>query len=74
MKGLLFSGLLALVSATFAAVANPHEELIALSEAGNGLIRLNQQTFDLLTSSKRTWSASIQLTALDARRKCSPCV
>jgi len=49
------------------------KQLTDLATAGNGVIKLDPKTFDLLTSSKRTWSASIQLTALDGRRKCFPC-
>lgn len=50
-----------------------YQQLKNLAAAGNGLIKLDSSSFDILTSSKRTWSASIQLTALDSRRKCNPC-
>lgn len=50
-----------------------HQQLKNLAAAGNGLIKLDSTSFDILTSPKRTWSASIQLTALDKRRKCNPC-
>lgn len=49
------------------------KQLADLAAAGNGVIKLDPKSFDLLTSPKRTWSASIQLTALDGRRKCFPC-
>ncbi|KAG1715701.1 hypothetical protein ID866_1464 [Astraeus odoratus] len=53
----------------FAAQKSPREELVELAAAGNGIIRLNDRTFDLLTSPKRDWSASIQLTALNPQRR-----
>ncbi|KAG6818101.1 hypothetical protein H0H87_000005 [Tephrocybe sp. NHM501043] len=67
--------LLALLSLPIclAAVADPIQQLSDLAKAGNGVIKLDTSTFDLLTSPKRTWSASVQLTAMDPRRKCSPC-
>ncbi|KAG6909699.1 hypothetical protein DXG01_015900 [Tephrocybe rancida] len=66
---------LALLSLPFclAAVADPQKQLLELANAGNGLIKLDSNTFDLLTSPKRTWSVSVQLTAMDSRRKCTPC-
>lgn len=64
---------LALLFAPFALAATTHEKLLKLAQQGNGLIKLDPKSFDLLTSPKRTWSASIQLTALDKRRKCTPC-
>ncbi|KAF9533002.1 oligosaccharyl transferase subunit OST3/OST6 family [Crepidotus variabilis] len=73
MKGLFFSGLLALLSTPFATASTPHEDVLQLAASGNGLIKLNAQTYELLTSPKRTWSASIQFTAMDAKRKCAPC-
>ncbi|KAF8163316.1 oligosaccharyl transferase subunit OST3/OST6 family [Crassisporium funariophilum] len=75
MKGILLAGLCAFLNLPFSFAATPHQQLIQLSAAGasNGIIKLDADTFDLLTSPKRTWSASIQLTALDARRKCNPC-
>ncbi|KAL0946875.1 hypothetical protein HGRIS_013041 [Hohenbuehelia grisea] len=50
-----------------------HQKLVDLAAAGNGLISLDGDSFDLLISPKRTWSATIQFTALDARRRCTPC-
>ncbi|KAG6866928.1 hypothetical protein C0991_003844 [Blastosporella zonata] len=67
--------LLALLSLPFclAAVADPLQQLSELAAAGNGVIKLDSKSFDLLTSPQRTWSVSVQLTAMDPRRKCSPC-
>lgn len=65
--------LFALLLAPLAFAATPHEQLVKLSQQGNGVIKLDSKTFDILTSPKRTWSTSIQLTALDKRRKCTPC-
>jgi len=50
-----------------------HQKLVDLATAGNGLINLNDATYDLLTSAKRNWSASVQFTALDVKRRCAPC-
>ncbi|KAF8201821.1 oligosaccharyl transferase subunit OST3/OST6 family [Pholiota molesta] len=73
MKSFLFAGLCALLSLPLSLAATPQEQLALLASAGNGVIKLNTETYDLLTSPKRTWSASIQLTALDTRRRCGPC-
>lgn len=73
MKSLLIAGLCALISLPSTLAATPQQQLVQLASAGNGVIKLNAETFDLLTSPKRTWSASIQLTALDPRRRCNPC-
>ncbi len=52
---------------------DPQKELIDLAAAGNGLIRLDAHSFDLLTGPNRNWSAAIQFTAMDKRRRCEPC-
>ena len=68
---------LALLSLPFClavAKGSPQEELAALAAAGDGDIRiLSERTFDMLTAPQRNWSASIQFTALDKRRRCAPC-
>jgi len=48
------------------------EQLVALAAANNGVIKLNDATYGLLTSPDRDWSAVIQLTALNSF-KCAPC-
>ncbi|KAL9715164.1 oligosaccharyl transferase subunit ost3/OST6 [Leucoagaricus gongylophorus] len=63
----------AVVVAIVAVAASPHDTLLDLAQKGHGLIRLDAHSYDLLTTPKRTWSASVQLTALDPRRKCAPC-
>ncbi|KAF4615316.1 hypothetical protein D9613_003071 [Agrocybe pediades] len=73
MKSFLFAGLAALATFSCVLAVSPEQRLVELANAGNGVITLNEDTFDLLTSPKRTWSASIQLTALDGRRRCGPC-
>lgn len=67
--------LLALCLVTLAAAAKktPHQELVGLAAAGNGHIKLDERTFDLLTAPSRNWSAAVQFTAMDARRRCAPC-
>lgn len=59
--------------AALAATSDDHQKLIDLAAAGNGNIKLDPHSFELLTSPKRTWSAAVQLTALDKRRRCGPC-
>lgn len=56
-----------------AALEAEHGQLVKLAAAGNGVIQLDEDTFNLLTHPKRTWSAAIQFTAMDKRRRCSPC-
>ncbi|TFL07636.1 oligosaccharyl transferase subunit OST3/OST6 family [Pterulicium gracile] len=51
----------------------PQERLAELAQKNNGVIPLDATTFELITGPKRTWSASIQLTAMDPRRRCGPC-
>jgi oligosaccharyltransferase complex subunit gamma len=50
-----------------------HDKLVKLAAAGNGVIKLDESMFNLLTHPKRTWSAAIQFTAMDKRRRCNPC-
>ncbi|KAJ3489078.1 hypothetical protein NLI96_g2379 [Meripilus lineatus] len=50
-----------------------HDELVRLASAGKGVINLDERTYNLLTTPKRTWSATVQLTAMDKRRRCAPC-
>ncbi|KAI0780830.1 oligosaccharyl transferase subunit OST3/OST6 family [Trametes elegans] len=49
------------------------EKLAKLAAANNGVIKLDESTYNLLTSPKRDWSATIHFTALDPRRRCAPC-
>ncbi|OSX65078.1 hypothetical protein POSPLADRAFT_1178709 [Postia placenta MAD-698-R-SB12] len=50
-----------------------HAKLVQLAAANDGVIRLDQSTYRLLTSPRRNWSASVQFTAMDKRRRCTPC-
>ncbi|TFY82622.1 hypothetical protein EWM64_g1387 [Hericium alpestre] len=52
---------------------NVQERFVNLAQQNDGIIKLDADTFDLLTSPKRNWSTSIQFTALDKRRRCNPC-
>jgi len=74
---MLLLPLLALVSLSLLARAAPADEtrqkLVALAAAGGGVIKLDSASYDLLTVPNRDWSASIEFTALDARRRCAPC-
>ncbi|XP_006458115.1 hypothetical protein AGABI2DRAFT_190476 [Agaricus bisporus var. bisporus H97] len=56
-----------------ALAADPVEQLSQLASRGNGNIKLDTRGFDLITSPKRTWSVTIQLTALSQRHKCTMC-
>jgi len=62
------------ISALAAKKASPdaHDQLVALAAANNGVIKLDDDSFGLLTSPNRNWSAVVQLTALKAF-KCAPC-
>jgi oligosaccharyltransferase complex subunit gamma len=64
---------LSLLPLSLAAKKSPHEQLVDLAAAGNGLIQLNEQTYDLLASPKRNWSAAVHFTALNPQRRCAPC-
>ncbi|KAI0006046.1 oligosaccharyl transferase subunit OST3/OST6 family [Russula compacta] len=68
-----FLSLLALPAIVLAAQDGPRQQLAKLAAENNGVINLDSKTFDLLTSPKRDWSASIHFTALDKRRRCGPC-
>ncbi|KAL0581709.1 oligosaccharyl transferase subunit ost3/OST6 [Marasmius crinis-equi] len=65
--------LLALPLAWAASVDETRQKLVDLAAASNGVIRLDPKAYDLLTSPNRDWSAAIQFTALDKRRRCLPC-
>ncbi|KAF9500853.1 oligosaccharyl transferase subunit OST3/OST6 family [Pleurotus eryngii] len=68
-----FTYLLPLLPLCWAASKDALNTLVDLAAASNGLINLDGNTFDLLTSPKRNWSVSIQFTAMDQRRRCAPC-
>ncbi|KAI8998550.1 oligosaccharyl transferase subunit OST3/OST6 family [Trametes punicea] len=65
--------LLALPFCIAASTQSTHEKLVQLAASNNGVIRLDENTYNLLTSPQRNWSASIHFTALDPRRRCGPC-
>lgn len=69
----LLTVLAVLATAASPVVSSSYQSLLDLARQGNGLITLNEHSYSLLTDPKRTWSASVQLTALDSRRKCAPC-
>ena len=68
-----FLSLLALPALVLAAHDSPRQQLVKLAAGNSGLINLDAQTFDLLVSPERDWSASIHFTALEKKRKCGPC-
>lgn len=62
-----------LLLAPLALAKDAQKTLTDLAAAGGGLIRLDAHSFDLLTAPNRNWSAAIQFTAMDKRRRCEPC-
>jgi oligosaccharyltransferase complex subunit gamma len=64
---------LLLPAIAFASQDNSSQQLVKLAAENNGIINLNPKVYDLLTSPKRDWSASILFTALDKKRRCGPC-
>ncbi|KAJ6630819.1 oligosaccharyl transferase subunit OST3/OST6 family [Mycena sp. CBHHK59/15] len=73
MRLLPLLALLVAPGALAASAVAARQKLVALAAAGSGLIKLDAATFDLLTAPNRDWSASIEFTALDHRRRCAPC-
>ncbi|KAI8970368.1 hypothetical protein BDF20DRAFT_121338 [Mycotypha africana] len=56
------------------AQASPKKnDIISLSEKGNGLISLNSNTYDRFTEGKRDYGLVVVLTALGSQFKCVPC-
>lgn len=49
------------------------EELSRLAAANNGVVTIDERTFEMLTLPNREWSSTIIFTAMDPRRKCGPC-
>ncbi|KAI0035077.1 oligosaccharyl transferase subunit OST3/OST6 family [Vararia minispora EC-137] len=52
---------------------SPQEKLVQLASKNNGLIKLDKASYELLSAPGRTWSYSVLFTALDKKRRCSPC-
>jgi oligosaccharyltransferase complex subunit gamma len=69
----IFALLLLPLTLVSAALDAEQDKLVKLAAAGKGVINLDEATFNLLTHPDRTWSAAIQFTAMDSRRKCIPC-
>ncbi|KAF8495608.1 oligosaccharyl transferase subunit OST3/OST6 family [Gautieria morchelliformis] len=71
---MLLLPLLSLLSLSCLAAAkqSPRERFTALAAANDGIVKLDDELYNLLTSPSRDWSAAIQLTALKSF-KCPPC-
>jgi oligosaccharyltransferase complex subunit gamma len=71
----LVPSILGLAASTVVSAAeSSHSQLVKLASTNaNGVIQLDSRTFDLVTSPRRNWTATIHLTALDPRRRCGPC-
>jgi oligosaccharyltransferase complex subunit gamma len=65
--------LLALPAVVLAVKDSAHQQLVKLAAENNGVVKLDAKIYDLITSPQRDWSASVLFTALDKRRKCTPC-
>ncbi|KAG8821991.1 regulator of ime2 [Serendipita sp. 399] len=50
-----------------------HEQLIDLAAKNAGVVPLDAELFEKITSKNREWSVSLQFTALSPTMKCSPC-
>jgi len=50
-----------------------HKQFVSLAANNRGIIPLDADLFDKLTAPDRTWSATVQLTALGKAMKCTPC-
>ena len=70
---LAFSALISALPTALAAKSSDRDTLVKLAAQGGGIIRLDSKTFDILTAPSRDWSSSIHLTALDKKRRCTPC-
>ncbi|KAH9946035.1 oligosaccharyl transferase subunit OST3/OST6 family [Epithele typhae] len=68
-----FLSLLALPFCLAASADSAYEQLTNLAKSNNGLIKLDDKSYGLLTHAKRNWTSSVHFTALDPRRRCAPC-
>jgi len=50
-----------------------HKHFVSLAANNGGAIPLDTDLFDQLTAPDRTWSATVQFTALGKAMKCAPC-
>ena len=50
-----------------------HKQFVSLAASNGGVIPLDADLFDKFTAPDRTWSATVQLTALGKAMKCTPC-
>ncbi|KAG2203567.1 hypothetical protein INT46_003344 [Mucor plumbeus] len=64
---------LVFVGFTLAQTDPKKDKLIALSEANNGIINLNANSYDRFTEGKRDYGMVVLLTALDSQFNCVPC-
>lgn len=64
---------LVFVGFTLAQADPKKDKLIALSEANNGVINLNSNSYDRFTEGKRDYGMVVLLTALDSQFNCVPC-
>ncbi|KAH8919351.1 hypothetical protein BT69DRAFT_1246530 [Atractiella rhizophila] len=76
MRFLSLLPLLSLFSIAAAATLTESERLLkfsTLARKNNGLIPLNDETYDELTAAPRNYSVSVLLTALSPQFQCAPC-
>lgn len=72
MKTLLF-GLCLLIVTCLAQLDSKKEKLISLAKEGNGLVKLNSNSYERFTEGKRTYGMVVLLTALGSQFGCTPC-
>ncbi|KAG8803154.1 oligosaccharyl transferase subunit ost3/OST6 [Serendipita sp. 398] len=76
-----FAGILAIACTALQALAASskvsqdavHEQLIDLAARNAGIVPLDADLFEKITSKNREWSVSLQFTALSPTMKCVPC-
>ncbi|OBZ75117.1 Dolichyl-diphosphooligosaccharide--protein glycosyltransferase subunit 3 [Grifola frondosa] len=69
----LLALLLAPLCLAAASTESTHAKLVQLAASNNGIINLDEHSYNMLTSPERTWSAAIHLTAMDPRRRSGMC-
>ncbi|KAJ1310297.1 hypothetical protein OPQ81_007037 [Rhizoctonia solani] len=74
MLARIFTLSLGLLAFPLACVANPTQaKLASLAAKNGGVIKLDSELYDVITSKDREWSAVVQLTAMGDQFKCAPC-
>jgi len=67
------SALVLLLLPLLSLAISAEDRFISQAKANKGLVVLDSKAFEQLTAPDRTWSATIQLTALGSNYRCAPC-